>query len=207
MLTSYNTIKNEASCEIVIQKSRFISDCFFVTDEKEAVSRLDGIRKKYNDATHHCYAYAVGTNTVFKRFNDDGEPSGTAGMPILNVITHQDLVNLIVIVTRYFGGIKLGSGGLVRAYSAACSEVLTRAGSVKMALSLKFSIKFDYTYLGSIERFLKQPEIAVLATDYQENVKITAVTEMNKPKFTAAVNDICNGRVEIEEIESVFHAW
>jgi len=207
MLTSYNTIKNDASCEILIQKSRFISDCFFAVDEKEAVLRLDAVRKKYNDATHHCYAYTVGTNTVFKRFNDDGEPSGTAGMPILNVITHQELTNLIVIVTRYFGGIKLGSGGLVRAYSAACSEVLTRAGSVKMALSLKFSIKFDYTFLGSIERFLKQAEIAVLATDYQENVRITAVTEMDKQKFSAGINDICNGQVEIEEIESVFHAW
>ncbi len=207
MVTSYNTIKNEASCEIVIQKSRFIGDCFFAGDEKEAVLRLETVRKKYNAATHHCYAYSVGTNTCFKRFNDDGEPSGTAGMPILSVITHQELTNLIVIVTRYFGGIKLGSGGLVRAYSAACSEVLTRAGSVKMALSLKFSIKFDYTYLGSIERFLKQPEIAVLATDYQENVRITAVTEMDKKIFSAGINDICNGQVEIEEIESVFHAW
>ena len=207
MITSYNTIKNDASCEIIIQKSRFIGDCFFTADEKEAVSRLEDVRKKYNDATHHCYAYSVGTNTVFKRFNDDGEPSGTAGMPILNVISHQELTNLIVIVTRYFGGIKLGSGGLVRAYSAACSEVLNRAGKVKMALSLKFLIKFDYTHLGSLERFLKQSEIAVLNTDYQENVRITAVTEMDKQKFISGVNDICNGQVEIVEIESVFHAW
>lgn len=176
-MKSYNTIIKRSSCEIVIQKSRFIGYCFPAETEEEAHKYLEETRKKHYDATHNCYAYSVGIDTVHKRFSDDGEPSGTAGMPILSVIGQQNLSNTLVIVTRYFGGTKLGAGGLVRAYSKACSEALAAAGKCEMTESAKGLLTLDYGQIKTVENFVKNyGRAAILGTEYLENVGMTVIT-------------------------------
>src|SRR5699024_745979 len=122
MLTKYYTIKQAGSHEILIQKSRFIGYVERVTTEEEAQSFIQKIKKKHHDATHNCSAYIIGDRDQIQKANDDGEPGGTAGIPMLEVLKRMSLKNCAVVVTRYFGGIKLGAGGLIRAYSTTTSE-------------------------------------------------------------------------------------
>ena len=126
-LERYQTVYQGASAEITEKKSRFIAAVFPVSSEEEATEALENIKKQYWDARHHCWAYVIGTEQVTERFSDDGEPGGTAGKPILEVIRGQKLYNVLVVVTRYFGGTLLGTGGLVRAYSSACKEGLAHS--------------------------------------------------------------------------------
>src|SRR5574344_924252 len=135
------TIKNNINSEIIINKSRFISFLFKVHNEDEVKKLLEETKKNYKDATHYCYSYII-DNT--KRFNDNGEPSGTAGLPILNVLESNDLNYVLCIVVRYFGGIKLGAGGLVRAYTKSASECITKNNLNKLVLSKKVIISFNY---------------------------------------------------------------
>ena len=126
---TFITVGEECTYEFEEKKSIFIASVFVVTSKEQAQARVDELKQKYYDATHNCYAYVL-RDGAYRKFSDDGEPSGTAGMPILNVIERLSLCNTLVVVTRYFGGIKLGAGGLVRAYSTAAAEVLTKAGSI-----------------------------------------------------------------------------
>ena len=129
----YKTINQNASSEIVEKKSRFIANLFYVETKQEAEEKLQEIRKKYYDAKHHCYAYSIlEDGKITNKMSDDGEPSGTAGMPILNVIVKKELVNIIAIVTRYFGGTLLGTGGLVKAYSDATIKAIDNTSFVKI---------------------------------------------------------------------------
>ncbi|NLE06207.1 MAG: DUF3795 domain-containing protein, partial [Crenarchaeota archaeon] len=119
-MSNYKSIHKYGRDEIIINKSKFIGTAAPVENEEEAVSFIESIRKEFKDATHNCYAYVIGENRNIQRYSDDGEPSGTAGMPILNVINQENLINVAVVVTRYFGGVLLGAGGLVRAYTKGC---------------------------------------------------------------------------------------
>ncbi len=166
----YRTVKQRARHEIVIQKSRFIGDAFYVNSEEEVLERLQDVKAEFPDATHHCYAYIVGQDALVQRFNDDGEPGGTAGMPILQVIQNRGLKNVLVVVTRYFGGIKLGANGLVRAYSKSAAEVLDRAGTKRMVLSPTGIIYLDYAYTGQVEYFLRQKGMHVVRVEYSDKV-------------------------------------
>ena len=130
--TSYRTVKGPASVELVINKSRFIGQCFPITTESEALEKLAALRKQYWDATHNCYAYSVGKKGEIARFSDDGEPGGTAGLPMMEVLRGAGVTDVLVVVTRYFGGVLLGTGGLVRAYSKACAQAIAAAGPVDM---------------------------------------------------------------------------
>jgi len=209
MLKHYYCIKNDSRIEINIEKSRFIGECFAARSETETISRLDETRKRYPDATHHCYAYCVGLDTVYKRHNDDGEPSGTAGMPILQVISQQEISNVIVIVTRYFGGIKLGAGGLVRAYSKSCAEALNAAGKFEMVLSAVGKITVDYGYFSAIERFARQNagEVAIRSIDYKQDVSLEVITSKNWKEFEYSIIDLCHGNVLCEKIGDEFYGW
>lgn len=208
MLKEYHSIKNDASAELVVQRSRFICDIFRVETEKDALERLASVKKKYPDATHHCYAYSVGLEAVYKRHSDDGEPSGTAGMPILSVIEHHGLRGVLAVVTRYFGGVKLGAGGLVRAYSKACSEAVEAAGKVKMVLSSTGTIAIEYGFFNQVERFIKQtPGVAILKADYGEDIKLSVVTSAGWEETARAVADICNGAAVCEKEGEAFYAW
>ena len=135
MAKSFYTVGTEAETEIIINRSRFIGRAFPINNEEDALLLLEQVRAEFPDASHHCYAYVLGRGSNIQRFNDDGEPGGTAGMPILQVILQQEIEDVLVVVTRYFGGIKLGAGGLVRAYSKSAAETLQKAGRVEMTLS------------------------------------------------------------------------
>lgn len=208
MLKEYYSIKNDSACELVIQKSRFICDCFKVESEKDALERLAAVKKKYPDANHHCYAYSAGLDTVYKRHSDDGEPSGTAGMPILSVIENNGLRGVLAVVTRYFGGVKLGAGGLVRAYSKACSEAVAAAGKIKMALSATGEIVIDYNFFNPIERFIRNSgNTVILNTDYGENITVNIVTHAAWEDIEKEVLNICSGAASLKKTGEIFYAW
>ena len=161
-MEQYKTVLEGGTGEIVEKKSRFIATVRPVKNEEEALAFLEEMRKKYWDARHNCYAYSIGKNREFTRCSDDGEPSGTAGRPMLDVILGEDIYNVAVVVTRYFGGVLLGTGGLVRAYSKAVQEGL--AGSIviekKKGISLK--VTTDYTGIGRIQYIAGERQIPIL---------------------------------------------
>ena len=187
--TGYRTVKAPSSVELVIQKSRFIGQCFPIASEEEALELLTSLRKKYWDATHNCYAYSVGQKGEIARFSDDGEPGGTAGMPMMDALRGAGVTNVLCVVTRYFGGILLGTGGLVRAYSRSCSEAIRAAGIVRMALcdSIEYSVPYPQWAMFQAEA---RKQGASLMPEYGEVVRCVTVIEAEKTKaFTDAVFD------------------
>lgn len=195
MNDGYYTLAHSGVCEIIINKSRFIAEACSITSENEALKRLDSIRTKYPDANHHCYAYVLGSDNI-KRFNDDGEPGGTAGMPILQVLEQQEIQDALVVVTRYFGGIKLGAGGLVRAYSKSAALAVSKAEKVWLTLCPKGSLFFDYSFLGTMEHFLRQNDTTIIDVQYEDKVKMTVVTHMDWEDFCRRAADICSGKLQ-----------
>lgn len=159
------TLKEDVKNEIIVNKSRFITYIYKINNKDDINNILEKIKKEYKDATHYCYAYIIGNE---KRFNDDGEPSHTAGMPMLNVLKNKDLNNVLAIVIRYFGGIKLGAGGLVRAYTNAVSEAIEDNNIIPLLKEYKVRIEFDYTDIDNINYYLKDYKITY--KEYDENV-------------------------------------
>ncbi len=167
-----NTIKNNTNNELIINKSKFITNAFKVKDIIECKSIINDIKEKYKDATHNCYAYVIDN---VKRFNDDGEPSGTAGMPILNVIESNELNHILIIVTRYFGGIKLGAGGLLRAYSNSASETLKKTDIIEEKEEIKVKIEFSYDNTNNVNYILKDYNITY--KEYNDNITYEFICE------------------------------
>lgn len=159
------SIRNNIVNEIVIKKSRFITFLYRVDNEKDVKLFLDNLNKEYKDATHICYAYIVDN---IKRFNDDGEPSKTAGMPILNVLENNNLDHILCCVVRYFGGIKLGANGLVRAYSNSCCEIINKCDLVNLSLGKEVEITFLYDKTKIIDNILR--DSIVIDKKYDSNV-------------------------------------
>ena len=205
MLERYYTVKGYGECEIVIEKSRFISYVKRAATEEEAIQFIQEIKKKHWDATHNCSAYLIGEHDQIQKANDDGEPSGTAGVPMLEVLKKKGLKDTVVVVTRYFGGIKLGAGGLVRAYSKSVSEGLKAAGIVERRLMRVMHTKFDYTWLGKVENELRSSIYQIKDIHYLENVEIEVFVEENAQQaFIEWITELTNGRVEISEGESMY---
>lgn len=150
------TVKENIENEIIINKSRFITLLIKINNPDEIEKNLKEIKKKYKDATHYCYAYIIGNK---EKCSDNGEPSGTAGMPILNVLKQNDLTNILCVVIRYFGGIKLGAGGLIRAYSTSASEALNKTNIVNLIKGYKIVIEFNYDNIKQINYLLKDIQI------------------------------------------------
>ncbi len=207
MKEGYLTIANEATHEIIINKSRFIGYACTVETEEEVQNKLEEIRMIYPNATHYCYGYILGLSGNHKRFSDDGEPSGTAGMPILQVIEKNGLVNALVIVTRYFGGIKLGAGGLVRAYSKTAAETITVGKIANMELGSKGIIKFDYSLLGSVEHFLKNSGIPIENTEYSDIVEMTLVVKGSWDDFCKGLNNRFNANISTAKVDDIYYNW
>lgn len=159
------TIKKNMTNEIVVNKSRFITKLIKINNEEEVKSKITDLKDEYKDATHYCFAYITGN---IKRFNDDGEPSKTAGMPILNVLESNNLTNILCVVIRYFGGIKLGAGGLVRAYTKAVTEALNKVDIVNLTNGLNFKIEFIYDNVKKIDNILKDSKIKY--KEYDNNI-------------------------------------
>lgn len=170
MVLSYKSVKQTAEAEIIEKKSRFIATIAPVSTEEEALSFVDNIKKTYKDANHNCFAYRVGLYTLNERRSDDGEPSGTAGVPMLDVLKKEGLINVAAVVTRYFGGILLGGGGLVRAYSSSCAAGLRSAGIVEKRLMQDITVSIDYTLAGKIQYELNGRDIILYNTVYGKDV-------------------------------------
>lgn len=158
--------------EIVEKKSKFIGTLFYITCEEQAQEIIKKVKKQYYDARHNCFAYRVMTeNGVVERFSDDGEPSGTAGGPMLNILSKNNLCNVLIIVTRYFGGILLGTGGLVRAYSDATTKVIESATLANETMGLEVEVVIDYNGLELLKYYCKNNNINIANTVYEDNIK------------------------------------
>jgi uncharacterized YigZ family protein len=170
-------VRPEGETEIEINRSRFISYVKRVETQEEAVAFIQEIKKKHWDATHNCSAYIVGENDQFQKMDDDGEPSGTAGKPILEVIKKKGLKDTAIVVTRYFGGIKLGAGGLIRAYGKSASAGVRAAGVVERILTREHHFSFDYTFLGKVENELNAQGYQIVGIQYLDKVTVTVGEE------------------------------
>ena len=205
MLKQYFTIKEFGNHEIIIQKSRFIAHVSRAETEKDAQDFIQEIKKKHWDANHNCSAYMIGQHNEIQKANDDGEPSGTAGVPILEVLKKRDLKDTVVVVTRYFGGIKLGAGGLIRAYGKSTSEGINAVGIVERKLMKIVHTKIDYTWLGKVENELRSSVYDIKEIHYLDNVEIeTFVEEEQVGKFTEWMIEMTNGQAEILEGEVLY---
>ncbi|MDF2037653.1 YigZ family protein [Bacillus sp. CMF12] len=195
MLPHYYTVKGYGENEIIIDKSRFIAHVSRAQSEEEAQEFILSIKKRHYNATHNCSAYLIGENDQIQKANDDGEPSGTAGVPILEVLKKKKLKDSVVVVTRYFGGIKLGAGGLIRAYGKATSEGLQTTGIVERELVTIMHTKIDYTWLGKIENELRSSIYPIKEIHYLESVEIeTYVKDELIDSFTSWMTELTNGQ-------------
>jgi uncharacterized YigZ family protein len=200
VLHSYYTVKGHGENEITIERSRFIAHVARVETEEAAQEFIAKIKKQHWDATHNCSAYMIGENNLIQKANDDGEPSGTAGVPMLEVLKKRDLKDTVVVVTRYFGGIKLGAGGLIRAYGKATSEGLNATGVVERKLMRIIKTKIDYTWLGKVENEVRSSHYQLKEIHYLDAVEVEVyVEEAAKEKFVDWMTELTNGQGEISE--------
>ncbi|NLD27108.1 MAG: YigZ family protein [Acholeplasmataceae bacterium] len=194
------TIKEAAFFEQTINKSRFLCYLFPVSSVQEAQDQLSQIRKKHYDATHNCYAYLIGTDGLTAKFSDDGEPSQTAGIVIQEVLKKNDLTNILAIVTRYFGGIKLGSGGLIRAYGSSVSEAIRMVEKLKIEQTIILKINADYSYLNTINKLLEDYEIT--NRSFNEAVEIEVKIPLHeKDSLMQSLINATNNNIQIETVE------
>ncbi len=205
MLEKYLSVAGETQTEKIIEKSRFITISRHVESEEEAKEFVAKISKKYSDATHNCYAYISDKLSNFLRFSDDGEPQGTAGMPILEVIRSKQLAETAVVVTRYFGGIKLGAGGLVRAYSGCAAENLDAAQKVLYETCSELKVTVDYPLIDAALRFFGEVNAGVIDTGYLNEVIFTVVIKRaEKDGFVSTLKNRLCGKVKIEKSREYF---
>lgn len=195
LLSHYYTVKGTGEHEITIQKSRFITNVSRATTEDEALSFIQEIKKRYRDATHNCSAYLIGEHDHIQKANDDGEPSGTAGVPMLEVLKKKKLKDTVIVVTRYFGGIKLGAGGLIRAYGKAASEGLSATGLVERHLMQVMHTTIGYTLLGKVENEVRSSSYIMDSIEYQENVQVNVlIPSMNKEDYLKWIIELTQGK-------------
>lgn len=205
MLPRYHTVKEDGEHEIVIQKSRFIAHVTRAESEEVAQYFIQKIKKDHWNASHNCSAYLIGENDQIQKANDDGEPSGTAGVPILEVLKKRQLKDTAVVITRYFGGIKLGAGGLIRAYGKATTEGLDATGIVERKLMRIIHTTIDYTWLGKIENELRSSIYEIKEIHYLDKVEIeTFVEEGGKQAFIDWMVELTNGQGEIKVGEVLY---
>lgn len=204
-MKSYLTVGKTGTSEIVIEKSKFIAYCKAVQEQKEAEEFIAFIKKKNYDATHNVFAYRLLKSPLVEKSSDDGEPSGTAGMPILNFLRQKDLYNVCIVVTRYFGGIKLGKGGLVRAYGQAVVSGVLSAGIIMKQVYRTVTFFMDYTLFGKIKNEAEKRELKVKDIHFAENVAMELyLEEKDLKKVCDDFFDISEGRLSITQGEEVY---
>lgn len=194
----FYTIKEDCSAEITEKKSKFICNVFHVESVEEVEEKLNIIRKKYHDARHNCFVYKVVEEGAFKA-SDDGEPPGTAGVPMLNIVNGRNISNVLVVVTRYFGGILLGTGGLVRAYSLATTTALDSAIIIKQEEGLEAEFFVDYKELEEVKYHLKNRNINISKLEYFEKVKL--IVEGEKNSISSLEKEKLSDRVILEHVK------
>lgn len=201
------TVARQSESLYECKRSKFISNVFPVQDTDEAEYFLGIVRRKYRDATHNVYAYTIGLNNKIQRFSDDGEPSGTAGRPVLEVIKANNLQNVLIVVTRYFGGTLLGAGGLVRAYSESAAIGIKNSGVIRKVNCDIYEIVINYDILGKLQWEFEQRNIRILDADYAENVKIKAcIPKSFMCDLEQLVLNITSGTAQIQLTGSCFIA-
>ena len=198
----FQSIENESIAEIIVKKSKFIATLYEANSKDEAEKILQNVRKKYFDAKHHCYAYII---EKIEKCSDDGEPSGTAGAPLLTLLKSANLTNVIIIVTRYFGGILLGTGGLVRAYTESAKNAIENAKIVHKDYGIQFEIEISYNNLKEILFICKNLDINIIKIEYQENVKLLLESTFEAKKELEKSDKILSQR-EIKQLFVTIHS-
>ncbi len=202
------SVFTEYRSEKVIERSRFISTCSHIESEEEARAFLARVRTEFPDATHHCYAFVADTLGNFMRFSDDGEPQGTAGMPILDALRGKKLYQTAVVVTRYFGGVKLGAGGLVRAYSGAASECLDGAEKRFFEPCARYMLTLGYELSDAVRKYISANGWMLADAQYSDCVRLTvAVRSREEEAFAAKIVDFTAGRVRVEKQDEFIFAF
>lgn len=208
MSAPYKTLRQSSCDEFIINKSRFIGYAAPVETEEEALAFLQSIRTKHKDATHNCYAYVIGQNAGIMRYSDDGEPGGTAGLPMMEVIKAQGVVNCCVVVTRYFGGVLLGAGGLVRAYTQGCVVGLKAAQVVTMEPSQRYLCEVSYPLWDKVQYGLRSLPVQLAGSEFSAAVAFTLlVREKDAEHVLAELTRITDGRFEYLLEDSSYEAW
>ena len=207
-MLKHKTVKSESKIEIVINKSRFIGHCFPILDEDEAAGILARLRKEYWDASHNCYAYVLGETGMLARFSDDGEPGGTAGLPIMEVLKARGVVNCAVVVTRYFGGVLLGASGLVRAYTQGAKTALDAAGVVVMERSARFWVGVEYSLWGRVEHYLQSAPVRCEQVKFAATVTATLLTrKRDEDAVFQALTALTDGQAALLPLEECDCDW
>lgn len=207
MTEAYKTIYEGGTGEIVEKKSRFIANIRPVESEEEALAFVEQLRKKYWDARHNCYAYVLGERQEILRCSDDGEPSQTAGKPMMDVLVGAGLTNVVAVVTRYFGGTLLGTGGLVRAYSAAVQEGLKNSSIITKCWGTELIIYTDYNGIGKLQYLFGQRQIPMMDAEYTDRVRFTVLVPASRvEEIRKAVTEATFGQAKIEESRSLYYA-
>lgn len=206
-MDSIQTVYEGGEAEVIEKKSRFIAEVYPVASEEQAMAKLEEVRKRYWDARHHCWAYVIGKNPAAERMSDDGEPAGTAGKPILEVIKGRSLTDVLVIVTRYFGGTLLGTGGLVRAYGQAASEGLSNSRIITRIYGFKLKISTNYTDLGKIQYLLGKQGLTAMDPVYSDKVELSVfVSADEEQKLLRELMETTNGQAVTEREEECWFA-
>ncbi len=197
MEKNYRTVKGAARAELIEKKSRFIATVRPVTAEAEALALLAEMRKEFSDATHNVYAYVLRENNI-ARFSDDGEPSGTAGMPVMEVLKQEELTDVAVVVTRYFGGTLLGAGGLVRAYSKTAKLGIDAAHMATMTYGADVQITVSYDLYGKLQYLLEQEKLPIGESEFGEEVSVTVFVRVEDiPALEKKITEATNGRATV----------
>lgn len=199
----YKTIKGVEVSEFEVDKSVFITTAKHVETEEEALEFIEEIREKYKDATHNCTAYIINKTPVIKRYNDDGEPQGSAGLPMLSVLEKEEVTNVAVVVTRYFGGKLLGKGGLIRAYTKGVADTVGPNALYKRDY-FRVELVLSYTILGQIENYLNEEKLNVIDKTYTDEVRFEIYVRKDKfPKFEEDLINMTSANIKIEKIEEL----
>lgn len=203
----YRTVYRGGEGELEEKKSRFIAHVSPVVSVDEAMAFIAGIKKKYWDARHNCSAFVIGPDAGISRSSDDGEPAGTAGKPMLEVLTGERLTDVCVVVTRYFGGIKLGTGGLIRAYTGAVKEGLKACALIEKHKGMMLTVSVDFTLEGRIRRLFSERGIPVMSCVYSEGVQLDTVVDLSAAgDFAEWIVSNTDGRAEVLEVDEVIYA-
>ncbi|AVI94495.1 putative translation regulator (yvyE) [Oenococcus oeni] len=195
------TVKQHSTKELIIKKSRFIADIYPLKEEQEAKKIIENVRQKNPNANHVVFAYTVGLNREIQRMSDNGEPVGTAGKPVLDSIAKNNLIDVLITVTRYFGGIKLGAGGLIRAYSQSASQTIENAQLATLVNYDRLQLIFDYSLIDKLKYFIEKQKAVVMETNYQTKVQAVILVETSDSKnFQKRLIDLFSGRIIVKKI-------
>lgn len=207
-LDKYHTLNTSGTSELLIKKSRFVGNAAPFDDEENALLWLRAIRDEYKSANHHCYAYIIGANAGIMRYQDDGEPQGTAGLPIMDVLKKNRLVNCAVVVTRYFGGVLLGAGGLTRAYSAAAAAAVREAGIACAEVSVRLTAEIEYAAWDKVQHHAVKLPLCGIQSNYTDRVSLEAIVRQEDlPVVQEKLVSLTDNRIDLKFSDPFHHLW